>query len=179
MNTYVVMLRAVNVGGTGKLPIAEFRAMLACLGYERVETYIQSGNAVFAAAAPRSRVLSDVAAGLKKLMGVAAEIQLRTRDDLAGIVSANPFAAEAEENGAKVHAVFLSAVPAASAGASLSTIPPRNDRYHLNRDTLYLYLPEGAADTKFTARTLDRVLGVTATARNLNTVLKLHEMCCR
>jgi uncharacterized protein (DUF1697 family) len=57
--------------------------------------------------------------------------------------------------------------------------PARRDRYHLAGGTLYLHLPDGAADSKFTAQTVDRVLGVTATARNWNTVLKLHAMSAR
>jgi uncharacterized protein (DUF1697 family) len=183
MPTYIVLLRAVNVGGTGKLPMADFRKMLADLGYRNIETYIQSGNAVFDAPGPAPRVARVIAAALEKQMGVPAGVLIRTHEDLQRVIAANPFAAEAAVDGARVHAVFLSAAPAASAAAGLERIvtqsPQRNDRYHVAGDTLYLHLPDGAAETKFTARSVDRILGGTGTARNWNTVLKLHAMSAR
>jgi uncharacterized protein (DUF1697 family) len=108
---------------------------------------------------------------------------VRTHAELDRIIAANPYAAEAAADGARVHAVFLSAPPPATKAKELVQIvakyPARRDRYHLAGDTLYLHLPDGAAESKFTAQTVDRVLGVTATARNWNTVLKLHAMAKR
>jgi uncharacterized protein (DUF1697 family) len=183
MPTYIVLLRAVNVGGTGKLPMADFRALLADLGYRNVETYIQSGNAVFDAPGPAPKVAKAIAAALEKRMGAPAGVLMRTHDELTRMIAANPFAAEAAADGARVHAVFLSAAPAAGAAAGLDRIvtqyPQRRDRYHVAGDTLYLHLPDGAAETKFTAKTVDRILGSTGTARNRNTVLKLHAMSAR
>jgi uncharacterized protein (DUF1697 family) len=183
MPTYIALLRAVNVGSTGKLPMADFRKLLADLGYHNVATYIQSGNAVFDASGPAPKVAKDIAAALEKLMGTPAGVLIRTHDELARMIAANPFAQEAAADGTKVHAVFLSATPAANLGSGLDRIvtqyPTRRDRYHLAGDTLYLHLPDGAAESKFAAKTIDRILGVTGTARNWNTVLKLHAMSRR
>jgi uncharacterized protein (DUF1697 family) len=183
MPTYVVLLRAVNVGGTGKLSMADFRKLLGKLGFSKVETYIQSGNAVFDAPGSATVVARAVAAALEKLMGAPVGVLIRTHAELARTIAANPFAAETAADGARVHAVFLSAPPAADASAALDRIvaqyPARRDRWHLAGDTLYLHLPDGAAETKFTAKTLDRLLATTTTARNWNTVLKLHEMSAR
>lgn len=183
MPTYVVLLRAVNVGGTGKLPMADFRKLLEKLGFSKVETYIQSGNAVFDAPGSATAVARAVAAALEKHMRVPVGVLIRTHAELGRIIVANPFAAEAAADGARVHAVFLSAPPAADASAGLDRLasqsPARLDRWHLAGDTLYLHLPAGAAETKFTAKTLDRLLAATTTARNWNTVLKLHEMSAR
>jgi uncharacterized protein (DUF1697 family) len=116
-------------------------------------------------------------------MGAPVPVIVRTHEELERAIAANPFAAEAATDAARVHAVFLSGVPSAAKAAGLEQIvtkyPARRDRYHLAGDTLYLHLPDGAADSKFTAQTVDRVLGVTATARNWNTVLKLHAMSGR
>ena len=183
MTTYIVLLRAVNVGGTGKLPMADFRDLLVRLGYRNVETYIQSGNAVLDAPGSASKVAQSVAAALEKLLGAPVGVVVRTHDELARLIAANPFAAEAVADGARVHAVFLSKSPSASSAAGLDGIstqnPTRSDRHHLSGDTLYLHLPDGAAETKFTAKSIDRILGVTSTARNWNTVLKLHSMSRR
>ena len=183
MPTYIALLRAVNVGSTGKLPMADFRKLLADLGYRNVETYIQSGNAVFDAPGPAPKIAKSIAVVLEKLMGAPAGVLIRTHDELTHVIAANPFAAEAADDGAKVHAVFLSAAPAPSVAAGLDRIvtqyPTRRDRYQVAGDTLYLHLPDGAAETKFTAKSVDRILGGTGTARNWNTVLKLQAMSKR
>jgi uncharacterized protein (DUF1697 family) len=184
MTTYIALLRAINVGGTGKLSMADFRALLEGLGFRNVQTYIQSGNAVFDAPGSASKVSQAIAAGLQKLMGAPASVIVRTHDELDRIIVANPFAAEAAADGARVHVAFLAARAPAAATASLDRIitqyPSRRDRYHLAGDTLYLHLPDGAAETKFSGKSLDRALGgASATARNWNTVLKLHSMSAR
>lgn len=113
-------------------------------------------------------------------MSTPAGVVIRSHDELARMIAANPFAKEAAADGTKVHAVFLSATPATNLGSGLDRIltqyPTRRDRYNLTGDTLYLHLPDGAAESKFVAKTIDRILGVTGTARNWNTVLKLHAM---
>ncbi len=177
----VALLRAVNVGGHGKLVMADFRSLLAGLGYTNIETYIQSGNAVFDAKGSASTVHKAITAALTNHLGAPAEVILRTHADLTRIIAANPFAKEAADNGARVHVVFLAAQPPASARAVLQSIvdkyPQRRDRFHLDGDTLYLHLPDGAADTKFNTRAAD--IGVPSTARNWNTVLKLHDLSAR
>ncbi len=183
MLTYVILLRAVNVGSTGKLPMADFRKLLSGLGYAAIETYIQSGNAVVDAKGPASAVARAVGAALETLTGKRVPVIVRTHAELDRMVAANPFVKEASADGSRVFAVFFSAAPGDERSAELEPIvtnhPERRDRYHLAGDTLYLHLPDGAADSKFTAQTVDRVLGVTGTARNWNTVQKLHAMSKR
>ncbi len=183
MPTFVILLRAVNVGSTGKLPMADFRKLLAASGCTNVETYIQSGNAVVDAKGSAASLAKTVAAALEKLMGSPVPVLVRTHAEIDRVIANNPFAVEAAADGARVHAVFLSAAPPATKAKELEQIvakyPARRDRYHLAGGTLYLHLPDGAAESKFTAQTVDRVLGVTATARNWNTVLKLHAMAKR
>jgi uncharacterized protein (DUF1697 family) len=184
MTTYIALLRAVNVGGTGKLSMADFRTLLEGLGFRDAQTYIQSGNAVFDASGSASKVSQAIAASLQKLMGAPAGVIVRTHDELDRIIAANPYATEAAADGARVHVAFLAAPAPAAATAGLDRIitqyPSRRDRYHLAGDTLYLHLPDGAAETKFSGKSLDRALGgISATARNWNTVLKLHAMSVR
>jgi uncharacterized protein (DUF1697 family) len=182
MATFIVLLRAVNVGGYGKLSMAALRTLLEELGYQHVETYIQSGNAVFDAKGPGAKVAAEVAAALERHTGAPVDVLLRTPQELDDVIAANPFAAEAAEDGARVHVGFLAQPASASAAAVLQRIvdqyPNRRDRFHLSGKALYLHLPEGAADTKFAGKALEKALGV-ATARNWNTVLKLREMAAK
>ena len=182
MPTYVILLRAVNVAGYGKLPMADLRKLLTGLGFEKVETYIQSGNAVVEAKGPAAAVANAVVARLGKVMGTPAGVVVRTHEQLDRVIRENPFAAEAAD-GTKVHVGFLSGPPGKEAVTALDRIvtqyPKRRDRYRLVEETLYLHLPDGAAETKFSGKSLDKALGVMGTARNWNTVLKLHEMSKR
>jgi uncharacterized protein (DUF1697 family) len=182
MTTYVILLRAVNLAGYGKLPMADFRKMLTGLGFEKVETYIQSGNAVVEAKGSAAKVAQAVAAGLEKLMGAPCGVVVRTHEQMDRVVRENPFGVEAVD-GARVHVAFLArpAGPLAAAGLDrlVTMYPKRRDRYHLEGDTLYLHLPDGAAETKFSGKALDKAIGVMGTARNWNTVLKLHAMSKR
>lgn len=182
MPTYVILLRAVNVGGYGKLPMAELRKMLSGLGFDNVETYIQSGNAVVDAEAPAAKVAQSVAAALERLIGSPVGVIVRTHEQLDRIIRENPYAKEASD-GSKVHVAFLVGPAAPGARAALEQIveqyPNRRDRYQLAGDHIYLHLPDGAAETKFTGKTLDKAISVISTGRNWNTVLKLHEMSNR
>jgi uncharacterized protein (DUF1697 family) len=182
MPTYIALLRAVNVGGTGKLPMATFRAVLEGLGYRNVMTYIQCGNAVFDAKGTAQGVTKALTVALKEQTGSPVDVVIRTHEQLDQIIQQNPFAKEAAD-GTKVHVGFLSAPAPESARAGLDRIvsqyPKRRDRYHLAGDTLYLHLPDGAAETKFSGKGLDKAVGVFGTGRNWNTVLKLHELSKR
>jgi uncharacterized protein (DUF1697 family) len=183
MPTYVALLRAVNLGGYGKLSMADFRTLLEGLGFKHVETYIQSGNAVFDAPGGPAKAGAAIAAGLEKLMGAPVGVMIRTHQDLSRIIAGNPYAAEAAADGARVHVAFLAVPAGAGAAAAMNEIvkkyPARRDRFHLAGDHVYLHLPDGAAETKFSGKTLDKATGVPGTGRNWNTVLKLHEMSKR
>ena len=162
--------------------MAEFRTLLKRLGFDRVETYIQSGNAVVDTNLRAAEVSDKVAAALLKKMGSPIQVLVRTHQQLDRVVRENPFATEAAD-GAKVHVAFLSGAAAPEAGAALERVvaqyPKRRDRYHLAGDHIYFHLPDGAAETKFTGKALDKALGVIGTGRNWNTVLKLHALSKR
>ncbi len=182
MSTFVVLLRAVNVAGFGKLAMADLRKLLEQAGFERVETYIQSGNAVLDGRRTAEQTKRVIAEALEKHMGAPVGVLVRTHAELTGLIEKNPFAAEAAADGSKVHVVFLSGAPGRPAEVELARIvekyPERRERYHLAGDALYLHLPLGAADHKFTGKALERALGM-GTGRNWNTVLKLHAMSAR
>ncbi len=182
MPTYIVLLRAVNVGGYGKISMADFRKTLSGLGYTNIETYIQSGNAVLDSSASAEKVCQSVAAALKKLSGSPVDVIVRTHQQFDALIRNNPFKAEAVD-GARVHVAFLSQPAAPEAQPALDRIvqqyPARRDRFHLAGDHIYFHFPDGAAETKFTGKILDKAIGAVGTGRNWNTVLKLHSMSKR
>lgn len=183
MASFIALLRAVNVGGHGKLSMAAFRTLLQGLGYQNVETYIQSGNAVFDAGGPAAKVARHLSAALMEHTGAPVDVILCTPEELDRIIAGNPFAAEAAADGARVHVGFLDRPAPANAAAGLQRIvdqyPHRRDRFQVSGNTLYLHLPDGAAETKFTPKALEKILVGVSTARNWNTVLKLREMAAK
>lgn len=182
MPTYVILLRAVNVGGTGKVSMAHFRKMLTSIGFTQVDTYIQSGNAVVNAKGSATKVAQAVTAAFENVLGSSPGVVVRTHEQLGRLIEENPFSKETAD-GTKVHVAFLAGPAAPTARAALDRIveqyPKRRDRYHLAEEHIYFHLPDGAAETKFTGRTLDKSLGVMGTGRNWNTVVKLWEMSKR
>jgi uncharacterized protein (DUF1697 family) len=153
--TYIALLRAINVGGNNKLPMADLRAMVERAGGRDVRTYIQSGNVVFThPARSEASVLAKLSAE------ISAPIILRTPAELAATRAKLPFDAE------RTYVVFL---PAAQT-VSLKVNAP--ERYQLVGRDLYLFLPGGVGSSKLAAAA--NKLG--GTARNWRTVEALCQL---
>ena len=78
MTTYIALLRAVNVGGTGKLPMADWKALCTELGFRRVETYIASGKVIFDHDMPAARVQAQLEKRLLAYAGKTVGVFVRT-----------------------------------------------------------------------------------------------------
>ena len=112
MTSYVALLRAVNVGGTGKLPMADLRSLCSDLGFARVETYIASGNVVFASKFSATRVKTDLEARLFDYAGKRVGVVVRTASEMQAVLLANPFP-KAPAN--HTYAIFLDEPPPSDA----------------------------------------------------------------
>lgn len=171
MAVWVALLRAINVSGSGRLPMAGFRALLSELGLRRVETYIQSGNAVFgsdlAAPALEEMIRDGVLAGF----GFAPDVFLVDAEGIAAALTDHPFAG-AEPS--RVNVCFLKATPAPDE-AVLKALALPGDGWHIGPCRFTLHTPGGYGSSKL-AQTLPRLLPAPMTARNLRSVAALHAM---
>lgn len=174
MKPYVALLRGINVGGAGKLPMAAFRSLLAGLGYENAKTYIQSGNAVFRAPDPKGQIVQSIANAIEQDFGFRPHVFVLPPDDLKAVVSANPYQAEAEADGAKVHLFFLEGGLPTGALEQLAPFATQNEEAELIGDVLYLHTPEGMGRSKY-AEKLSR-LNVPMTARNMRSAAAILEL---
>jgi uncharacterized protein (DUF1697 family) len=170
--TYVVLFR--GVGGATQLPTKPLREALAAAGFENVSTYINSGNALVASDRPRHQVAAEIAHLAKVKFGFAKDIMLATAAEWERVVSKNPYP-EAVAKPTSLHAFLLDRIPTAEAAAALSARAGPNEHVTLNGNVLYFHAPDGFGRSKLPPA-IDRILGVTSTARNWNTVLKLLEM---
>ena len=166
MAIYVALLRAVNVGGTGKLAMSELVSLCEAAGFARVKTYIQSGNVVFESKLSAVKSQAKLQTALAQGMGKPVEVLLRTRAELDAIVERNPFK-EAAPN--QLLVLFLNVAPEKAALAGL-TIPGR-EQVRLDGREVFIHFPDGMGKSK-----LKLPFASTATGRNLNTVRKLAAM---
>jgi uncharacterized protein (DUF1697 family) len=167
MTAYIALLRAVNVGGTGKLPMTELAAMCEKAGFEKVKTYIASGNVVFTSGKAEKTVKAALEKAMHDYAGKAVGVMVRTAAEMASVRDANPFA---KAPGNRVTAIFLDEVPPRDALHHATNID--GEEIALGKREIYVRYPEhGMADSK-----LKIPAAKAGTARNMNTVAKLAEM---
>ena len=166
MPVYVALLRAVNVGGTGMLPMKELRELCEAAGFERIATYIQSGNVVLASRRGPAAVQRLLEEALAAKLGKPVGVHLRTPDELASVLERNPFPGVP---GNQVLVLFLDDAPPADALDGL--VIPGREQVRLSGREVFVHFPDGMGRSK-----LKIPYAKTATGRNLNTVGKLLEM---
>lgn len=158
MPTCVVLLRAVNVGGTGKRPMADFRKLLAGPGSGNVETYIQSGNAAFDAPGSAATCSKAIAAALMTILPAPPWCWSAPMPSWAASSRGIPFSLRPTATArASMPSFSAPSPPRAQPPGSIASsrkYPARRNRYCLAGNTLYLPLPDGAADSRFTPRPL-------------------------
>jgi uncharacterized protein (DUF1697 family) len=166
MTAYVALLRAVNVGGTGKLPMAELRAMAEAAGFGKVRTYIASGNLMFESELGEATVKATLEASLAAYAGKPVGVVVRTAGEMAAVLAANPFPGASAN---RTVAIFLDEAPPA---AFLDAVSGRRSEEIAPGDReIYVHYPDGQGDSK-----LKIPAARSGTARNLNTVATLADM---
>ena len=166
MSAFIALLRAVNVGGTGKLAMSDLRALCEAAGFAKVQTYIASGNVVFTSPRPAAAVQKALAAALAEYAGKPVGVLVRTAAEMAAVLADNPFPKAAPN---RCVAIFLDTPPASGCLAAASHV--NGEEMALGKREIYVHYGEGMADSKL------RIPAAAAgTARNMNTVAKLAQM---
>jgi uncharacterized protein (DUF1697 family) len=169
MTRYIALLRAVNVGGTGSLPMAELKALCVKAGFTRVQTYIASGNVLFDSRAGAATVKAELESRLLAHAGKPVGVLLRTAAEMTAVLEQNPFP---RLDPRLTHAFFLDGPPPASA---LEEISGRADEeLRLGKREIYVHYPAGMGHSKLKIKAARQ-----GTARNMNTVAKLVELAAR
>jgi uncharacterized protein (DUF1697 family) len=166
MTAYAAFLRAMNVGGTGKLPMAELRRMGTACGFANVRTYIASGNLLFESTLSQDDARDAICKELEAFFGKAVPVFVRSVAELDAIVAANPFP---DEKGSRLMVFFLAeaATPAMLAEARGHA----NERMAIGKREIYVAYGDGIRTTKLVIPAVKQ-----GTARNINTVSKVAAM---
>jgi uncharacterized protein (DUF1697 family) len=166
MPVFVVLLRAVNVGGTGKLPMGDLKRLCERAEFRNVRTYIASGNVVAKREGAEAKAKSALEAELRAYAGKPVGVIIRTATEMAKVVAHNPFPAR---SASQTVAIFLDHAPPPDA---LKTIKGQtNEEARSSAREIYVHYPDGIGRSK-----LRIPAARDGTARNMNTVAKLAAM---
>jgi uncharacterized protein (DUF1697 family) len=163
MSIYVALLRAVNVGGTGKLPMAELVSMAHAAGFHRARTYIASGNLVFESDRSEAEAKAALEQRLAVYAGKPVGVMVRTGKEMTALLAANPFPDKAPS---RTVVIFLDEPPPANALEQV--VAPGGEQVQLGSREIYIHYGETMGRSK-----LKVPAAKDGTARNINTVTRL------
>ena len=176
MARFIALLRGINVGGHGKVPMAELRPLCERLGWKDVQTYIQSGNVVFAAAGKAPALEAQLEKALDARFGFRPAVIVRSASAWRAYVDCNPFAPESETEPSRVLIGLAKARPKAGAAEALEARAAAGEKVRAAGDAIWFHYPAGVGTSKLSPALIDRLVGSPLTARNWRTMLKLMEM---
>jgi uncharacterized protein (DUF1697 family) len=176
METFIALLRGINVGGHNKIPMAELRSLCVNLGWGDVQSYIQSGNLIFKAGRGAVHLETELEEAIDGLFGLSIPVIVRAAADWSAYMASNPFPNEAEREPNLVMLALSKAPPTEDAAQKLQERAADGERIAQVGDALWLHYPQGSGRTKLSPSLLDRLVGSPVTTRNWRTVLKLDEL---
>ncbi|MGA7752064.1 MAG: DUF1697 domain-containing protein [Candidatus Sulfotelmatobacter sp.] len=177
MPVLISMLRGVNLGAHNRIKMDALRALYESLKLEDPRTYVQSGNVIFRSKEKNQAQLGKkIQDAIEKKFGFRPEVILRTTDELRKAISASPFAKRTELEPGKILVTFLAGEPGPDAHANLAKLKEHPEELHLKGREMYIYFPDGAGKSKLPWSQVERLLKVTGTARNWNSVTNMLAM---
>lgn len=174
MQTYISLLRGINVSGQKKIRMADLRNLYETLGLINVQSYLQSGNVVFDSDEKEIGKLKDaIEAQIESTYGFSVPVLIRTGDDFKRVIQEHPFA---QEEAIRVLVTFLYEPPDQSNLEELNQYEDKVDQFSIGEQEIFLFCPGGYGRTKLSNNFFEKKLGVAATTRNWKSVNALYEM---
>lgn len=176
MESYIAILKGINVGGHNKIKMADLKSAMEESGFYSISTYIQSGNIFFRLAGTSRKELSiRITTLIKDRFGFNVPVIIRSQPELRRILNNNPFINDPDIDTKKLHVTFLSGVPNPTVMANFNASEYLPDQFEIRDSEVYLCCPNGYGRTKLTNSFFERILKLTATTRNWKTVCKLAD----
>jgi uncharacterized protein (DUF1697 family) len=178
METYISLLRGINVSGQKKILMTELKLLYEKIAFTKVRTYIQSGNVIFSIAKKKdSKELAGmIAIALFEKYGFEVPVLVFTKKEIEEIVSHNPFLADEQKDRDKMHVTLLESLPGQEEINSLAGIESSPDLFSRVGKAVYLFCPNGYGNTKLNNNFFEKKLKQKATTRNWKTMTILNEL---
>ncbi|HTY12255.1 MAG TPA: DUF1697 domain-containing protein [Bacteroidota bacterium] len=171
---YIAMLRGINVSGQKIIKMEDLKKAFEAMHFERVTTYIQSGNVIFdSPAADPGQLQTQIRNKLLKSFGFEIPVVIRTVDELEGVTKRNPFKKVNADKGENLYVSFLSEKPGKAGERELERVKSDVDDLRLSGNEAYILCRKSYAKTVFSNTLIEKKLGVASTTRNWNSVQKL------
>ena len=175
--THLAFLRAVNVGGSGKIAMADLHAWLMKLGFVNPETLLQSGNVLFRGGSLTGAALEQqLEREAEKRLGLQTDFFVRTIEEWEEVIAHNPFRDAAKNDASHLVVAVLKSAPTASQVKALETAIKDRERVRAYGRHAYIIYPDGIGTSKLTLPVIERHLGARGTCRNWNTTLKMAKL---
>ena len=177
MQAIICMLRGVNVGGRNMVKMEALRDLCTSLKFRNPQTYVQSGNAIFATAEKNLETIrKKIDAGFGCSFGFQPQIILRTTEELRDVIRRNPFAKRKGIEPSKLLVNFLAGDPGDEVRGKVRSFKSEVEEIKMDGREMYIYFPNGMGSPKFSWAALDKILQTPATGRNWNSVTKMLAM---
>ncbi len=174
MNTYVAILRGINVGGKRMIKMDALKQLFASLGFQNVETYIQSGNVFFQSKkTSEEKLAATIAKEIKSVFTFDVPTIVKNIDELKQIIANNPFTKDNKKLTEFLHVTFLATAPVKANVDSNAKLHFADDAFAIIDNAVYLYCPNSYSSSKLTNGFFENKLKVIATTRNWKTCNEL------
>ena len=177
MTTDIALLRAINVGGRGKVAMSDLRDLMAGLGFDDARSLLQTGNLVFDGGGRKAAELETLLEReASAQLGLRTDFLVRTAAEWKRVVSENPFEDEAERDPGHLVVIFLKSAPKAADVRALQAAITGPEVLRAKGPQLYATYPDGIGRSKLTIARIESKLGTRGTGRNWNTVMKIRDL---
>ncbi|MEM8531978.1 MAG: DUF1697 domain-containing protein [Chloroflexota bacterium] len=176
LTTFIALLRGINVSGHNKIPMAELRSLCTELGWQNVQSYIQSGNLVFQANTTSVSLEAELEQAIEQRFTLSIPVIVRAATDWPTYLKSNPYPTQSQDEPNRVMLALSKASPQLNAADELQKRAVNDEHITQVDDALWIYYGSGAGKSKLSPALFDKLIGSPMTMRNLRTVLKLDEL---
>lgn len=174
METYISILRGINVGGQKKVLMVDLKRLFSELNFKNIRTYIQSGNVVFNCEKTNPiQLVGQIENGILEKLKFHVSVIIRTTLELKEVIRNNPYLKESNIDVEKLHVTFLSDEPEKKKTEEIKEYNFSPDQFICINKEVYIYCPNGYGNTKLNNAFFENKLNVSATTRNVKTVNEL------
>jgi Uncharacterized protein conserved in bacteria len=174
MQTYIAILRGINVSGNRMIKMDALRQLFSDMGFIGIKSYIQSGNIIFQSENDNDKTLEQtITEQILSRFGFDVPVIVIGREELRNIIEQNPYLSDKAKEGSHLHVTFLAEKPEQSLVDKLNNDENLSDEFKIGERAVYLYCPHGYSKTKISNSLIENRLKVIATTRNWKTCNEL------